>query len=646
MRDNSRYVLVLSCLSVGLAFSLCPPCTVAQSGNSFKLRVDVELTTTNVTVLDKKGNPVRDLKKEDFQLYEDGKKQEILSMDEVNAEAGASSLGANLFEENASHRGKTVLIIFNNSSVGPDYIKTSHDSARRFVQEHMRPQDLFAVAVYGASMKILQNFTSDREEVLEAINQAAGVNSGASTVYFDHLMRSLEGINYSLAPIKGPKTILIYSQPVPLNVDSTPRIRMPQFAAPASNALPPSVLAGNFNMNKIIDSARKSNSACYVIEPEASSPAASNSWSANLAAETGGSVINKNIEAELDRLDQRTSNYYVLGFQSNNPRRDGAFRKLEVKTELKGVTLKHQAGYMARRPIDVSTSAKQEKTLLTALASPGTTAQLPIIFRPLYFYDSPRVARVLVASRIRMEKAAFRKRGGQLGTDLNIMGVAYAEDGSIAARFSETLPVNFDKEKEPEFRKRDIVYRNYFKLRPGKYRLKLAVSDESDNLGSMEQLLQVPALPDRGFAGSSIVIAEQTSSLPDLIRNLQTQLLDEDDPLLCSGIQIEPRVTNRLPAGANVPIVFRIYNLPNPQDQWNLTAKVKLLDEKGKEYDLRPISLKTATSPVGKAEALVALTMSFKQVPPGKYSLIIQTSKADSQDMATLQTDLEFSASN
>ncbi len=253
-----------------------------------------------------------------------------------------------------------------------------------------------------------------------------------------------------------------------------------------------------------------------------------------------------------------------------------------------------------------------------------------------------RTARVLIASRIRMEKAAFKKKGGQLGTDLNIMGVAYAEDGGIAARFSETLPIVFDKEKEPEFRKKDLVYRNYFKLRPGKYRLKLAVSDESDNLGSMEQILQVPALPDRGFAGSSIVIAEQTFSMPGLIRTLQTQLLDEDDPLLYPGIQIEPRVENRLPAGAGIPLAFRVYSLPGPHDQWNLTAKIKLLDTNGREYDLRPIPLKAAVSPVGKAEALVAITISLSPVPPGKYRLIIETGEPGSHDTATLQTDLEF----
>jgi VWFA-related protein len=656
MASKSRAVRLLCCLCfVGFALNSPKlPRALAQSDSSFKVRVDVDLTTVDVTALDKKGNPVRNLKKEDFKLYEDGKKQEIVSIDEVNAESESSSLGVSPIDAKPSHRGKTVLIIFNDSSIRPEFIQKSRDSAQKFVKEHMRPQDLFAVANFGMSMKVLQNFTSDREEVMRAIANAAPVNAGGGSMYFENLVLSLEGINHSMAPIKGQKTILIYSQPnTGMARDNGTREEI---------------------YNRTLASAKKSNIVVYTINPDERNTVATTAGAApigigrapmaggarisnvtitpvgvgtgltlrSLAAESGGTTFDTYINEELDHLDQKLSNYYILGFQSNNLRRDGAFRKLEVKTDLKGVNIKHPAGYQDRRPIDVLASAKQEKTLLTALASPDTAAQLPIVFRPLYFYDSPRVARVLVASRIRMEKAAFKKKGGQLGTEFNIMGVAYAEDGSIAARFSETLPVSFDKEKEPEFRKKDLVYRNYFKLRPGKYRLGLAISDESDNLGSTEQMLQIPAFPDRGFAGSSIAIAEQTSSLPDLIRNLQTQLLDEEDPLLCSGVQIEPSVENRLSAGANVPLVFRIYNLPGPQDRWDLTAKVKLLDENGKEYKMRPISLKTSTSPVGKAEALVALTMSFKQVPPGKYRLIIETSEPGFQDTAMLQTDLEF----
>ncbi len=160
-----------------------------------------------------------------------------------------------------------------------------------------------------------------------------------------------------------------------------------------------------------------------------------------------GYVFNGNNDAELGKLDQKLSNYYILGFSSSNPKHNGAIRKLEVRTKLSGLTLKYQPGYLDRRPVDVLANTKQETTLLTALASPGTATQLPIVFRAAYFYDSPRTAKVLVASRINLEKAAFMKKGAQLGTELRIMGVAYGEDGSIAARFSETLPVSFEKER-------------------------------------------------------------------------------------------------------------------------------------------------------------------------------------------------------
>ena len=174
--------------------------------------MDVDLTTVEVTALDKKGNPVRNLKKEDFQLYEEGKRQEILSIDEVNADSGTPSLGTSPIDENGLRQGKTVLIIFDDGSIALGSHKASRNSARKFVQENMRPQDVFAVATFRMSMKILQNFTSNREEVLDAIGRAPAVNGQGSLIYFEDLLRSLEAIDLSIASIKGQKSVLIYSQ--------------------------------------------------------------------------------------------------------------------------------------------------------------------------------------------------------------------------------------------------------------------------------------------------------------------------------------------------------------------------------------------------------------------------------------------------
>jgi hypothetical protein len=252
------------------------------------------------------------------------------------------------------------------------------------------------------------------------------------------------------------------------------------------------------------------------------------------------------------------------------------------------------------------------------------------------------MARVLVLAKIRMEKVEIKKKGSQSGSDINVMGVAYAEDGSVSARFSETLRITFDRDKEQDFRKSNVSYRNYFKLRPGKYRLKLATSDEANNLGSTEQQIEVPALPERGFAASSLVLADRISRLPDLIQNLNAQLLDDSDPLTYSGMQISPSVENTLPAGSAIPVLFRIYDLGGGTGQWKLTARARLESEKGEVSALPAISLDENLSPLNKSEAVVGFTLTFPQAAPGKYKLVIETTEAASAQSATTQTNLEL----
>lgn len=646
-------LLIIGFCLMGLVSNVSGQSPATAPSSPFKFRVEVDLSTIEVMALDKNEKPVRNLKREDFQLYEEGKEQEILSMDEVTAESGISSLGTNLLDERALHRGKTVFILFNDTSIIPLYFQAARDSAAKFVKEHMRPQDVFAVANYGMSMQILQNFTNNRDEVLKAIERPAAFNTAGSErmLNFENLLRAFKEIIPGLARIRGQKSILIYSQPAP-----SLKIRNPQKSSDldqedvfgALNSLTigsGSGTLGNTYRNTL-EAARKSNVVFYTMDPGALNSQDSSIGLSlrSFAAESGGfSILEMNrADAELDKLDQQISNYYLLGYQSNNPKHDGSYRKLAVRTAVKDVRLKHRESILDRNPVDVLASDKQEKTLITALANPDLIAQLPIIFRPIYFYNSPQEARVIVASRIRLQKIAFKKKGDQLGTDLSIMGVAYAEDGSQAARFSQTLPIRFDKQKEPEYRKESFLYQNQFKLIPGKYRIKLAVVDESNNLGSAEQFLEVPAFPDHGIATSSLVIAEQSSPIPDLIQNLEAQLLDEQNPLLYSAAQIEPSVANRLSVKSPIPIMFRLYRLPGASNEWDLTAKASLLDENGKAYVLDPIPLRKEVVLASNTEVAVGCQLSFSKVPPGKYRLEVEISDTVSAETATIQTAVEF----
>ena len=83
------------------------------------------------------------------------------------------------------------------------------------------------------------------------------------------------------------------------------------------------------------------------------------------------------------------------------------------------------------------------------------------MFRPVYFYDAPTLVRVPITASIQHGAIELKKKGPLLVNSIDVMGVAYGEDGSVAARFSETMNVSVEKDKEAVFRSQDIPYQNY-----------------------------------------------------------------------------------------------------------------------------------------------------------------------------------------
>jgi VWFA-related protein len=620
--------------------------TQAQETGTFKLRVEVNLVTAEVSVLDKDGNPVRNLKREDFELYEDGKRQDILSLDEVQAEAKQSSLGASPLDEIAPPRGKIVLMLFTYLHPVSQNAELRRESAEKFLTNFMRLQDLIAVGTLANSMRLLQPFTGNREEALAAVRRLFNTKEALDSLWDQphspnsslNRLHILQNICSSLMPLKGPKTVLIYgSHYVSVREDEA-------------------------EYNATLALARRANVTFYTIDPAASNSGIPTSLqmtkrssalrqvatlsayrSKPLALDSGGDFIDLvDADARLEKLDRQISNYYTLGFQSSNPRHEGKLRKLKIKVAWKGAQVQYRSEYQDRQPADLLENSQQEKALSAALASPGAESHLPVVFRPVYFYESPQSAGVFIASRIRIEKIAFKKKGNLLTAELAIMGAAFAEDGNIAGRFSQTLPVTCEKDKEAEFRAQPLTYRNSLSLHPGKYRLKVAVADATSNLGSVEQSFEIPAFSNNGPAVSSLVLVEQISPVPELIRDLRAQMLEESDPFSYLKVQITPRIDHKLNSNSDIPVFFRIYSLSGASHQAGWTAKAILRNENGKEYELPLIDLHKMMVSMGNGEFAVSFSLRFLDVPPGRYSLRIEAAEPQSGEAATLQTDIDL----
>ena len=207
MKRAAALALLLAFAAARIELSGQQPASPSTPAPVF--RSGVNLVLVDVVVRDRAGAVVRDLKADDFEVSEDGTRQQILSFayEEVRPTAapisGAAALTAAATrrqppdaaspaaatptppepapshpltsEEVAGHRLLTLL--FDTSSMEPDDVQKAVDGAMKWVDQQMTPADLVAVAAIGSSLQVLTDFTSSKDrvrEVLSAMSSAQG----------------------------------------------------------------------------------------------------------------------------------------------------------------------------------------------------------------------------------------------------------------------------------------------------------------------------------------------------------------------------------------------------------------------------------------------------------------------------------------
>jgi VWFA-related protein len=164
------------------------------------VRVNVQLVQVDVQVLDKKtGRPVGSLSKEDFELYEDGKRQRI-------AELSRDRLPL------------SVVLLFDLTFSVQPVLKPLAAGAREALL-HLKPEDEVAVMVYAASAQLVEDFTTDREKVVTAIQKASEMESGEAAFFNEAIFAASRQLGQAKNP-RSRKTIIWFTDNVP-NIPSS-----------------------------------------------------------------------------------------------------------------------------------------------------------------------------------------------------------------------------------------------------------------------------------------------------------------------------------------------------------------------------------------------------------------------------------------
>ena len=291
------------------------------------IKIDTDLVPIDVTVTDAKGRLVRNLKKEDFKLYEDGVEREISSFNVEKIE-GAPRPVAIVFALDLS------------GSMTPEEVNRVSDAMREFSRRLEEHPAVFAVMTFGMRVKTLQTFTSDREKLDRAFDRLAHEPNGMSTHTYDAV-----------------------DDAVRMLVRHAPLTRQHQMVKRAVVVITDGFPVGDtVSAETVIERANAADASIYVVTmPSFIHMLASTQMTplptpldvSGLVEKTGGRSIYAN-EKDLGPLfraiAEEVAAAYVLGFYPpKEKRQDGAFHTIKIEGP-RGMTLRQsRPGYQARK---------------------------------------------------------------------------------------------------------------------------------------------------------------------------------------------------------------------------------------------------------------------------------------------------------
>ena len=365
-----------------------------------------------------------------------------------------------------------------------------------------------------------------------------------------------------------------------------------------------------------------------------------------LAEGTGGFVIvnTNDLLGGIERIANDQGQYYLLGYHPPESA-EGSCHILKVKVDRGGTRVRSRSGYCKVKPHDLLAGSSTEKDLESRSAGELPTNVTASMQTP-YFYTAPNVARVYLAMEIPSNALQFAKTNGKEHAAVNVLGIAYKPDGSIGARFSDTVNLDFDGKKDVEqFQKAPLQYQNQFEIASGAYKLRVAFSSGDKSFGKLEKDLNVLPYDAKKIGVSSIALSNSMTKLSDLDTALDSQLLEDRKPLVVSGLQIVPSATNHFKktdaGGAYIEIYDPAASGAQPPQ---VGAEYRVVDAKTGEQklDIAVTDTKKLMKP-GNPMVPIGVKLPLDILPPGTYRVELRAldSVGNSTDFQSVEFTVE-----
>ena len=417
--------LALMCLTVTVPGQQTP------SQPAPRFRTGVDLVVLDASVLDSERRPVRGLTAEDFTVLENGRPQPIKTFSAIELPDVVEEVPVAWMRDvqpdvsrndTLSSRRIVVLVLDDATPMPAEEVPRVKTMARRVI-ERLGPEDLAAV-VFAFNKKAGQEFTTDRARLLAAVDKFNGgidkqviegpynpdpLQQTVVSVPFDQfnpkalqlyssVVGTLRVLSEYLADLPERRKALIFaSVGLPLDIEAAqPRLISLENMSGDAAAAAQSLFQG---LEKAFEAAQRANVNIYSLDPGglrapagrydvfagtgelAASPGTLNrDFLYALSANTGGFTLTdtNEIDKAITQILRENASYYLLGYEPPNPRAEGRFRRVEVRVNRPGLTVRARSGYYEPSGKKAGKPAPAPPAMEKALSAIVPTADLAL----------------------------------------------------------------------------------------------------------------------------------------------------------------------------------------------------------------------------------------------------------------------------
>jgi hypothetical protein len=340
-----------------------------------------------------------------------------------------------------------------------------------------------------------------------------------------------------------------------------------------------------------------------------------------ISEETGGfaSVSSNDFSTAFERIVDANSTYYVLGYYSTNDRRDGRYRKIEVRLNRPGLDVNARKGYVAARGRTavekaIEASAGTSRELRDALNSPLQESALKMAVFAMPLKGPASKAAIGIVTQFSGRQFAFTEKGGKFADRLEMSYVAINKQGKLTDGKRDVVdlslrPETYQRVLEDGFR---VLAR--MELPPGTYQLRVAAKASAGGTGSVHYDLAVPDFSKAPLSISGIAVTSKTAGGVPTAGSI---------PDLGNALPAPPTTARAFPAGDELAVLAEIYD--NQGAQPHSVEIAATLKAEGR-VQVFANSETRSSSELGGARGGYGYTtrIPLKDLEPGLYVLAIR----------------------